>query len=268
MVTLGGLLGRLVYGGLFVVVVPLSLAAWAVALAPVVPLGPAPAPRVGALVAAAGLVLLGLGIVDLITRGRGLPMNAFPPREVRAIGHLPLAAQSHLRGLRAADGRRVAGGWVGVGAVGGDAGDDAGDAGARLGLRTPRPRGPVRTGVPGTAAVVTPAGRGPSALSVRTRRRVPVGDGPLAHRLFLGAGTRPRSGCVLPRLAVRSGVAGRPVDRGVVHVDLPVRAHGAARGAERARSAPTGRVGCRGYDRRYAAVARGAGHRHESSVRS
>lgn len=79
MVTLGGLLGRLFYGGLFVVVVPLSLAAWAVALAPVVPLGPPPAPRVGALVAAAGLVLLGLGIVDLITRGRGLPMNAFPP---------------------------------------------------------------------------------------------------------------------------------------------------------------------------------------------
>ena len=30
--------------------------------------------------AGAGLVLLGLGIADLITRGQGLPMNAFPPR--------------------------------------------------------------------------------------------------------------------------------------------------------------------------------------------
>ena len=79
-VTLGGLIGRLLYGGLFVVVVPLSLAAWAISLEPVVPLGAAHAPRLGALVAVAGLVLLGLGIVDLITRGQGLPMNAFPPR--------------------------------------------------------------------------------------------------------------------------------------------------------------------------------------------
>lgn len=79
MVTLGGFIGRLLYGGLFVVVVPLSLAAWALALEPVVPLPTPHAPRAGVLVAVAGLALLALGIVDLIRRGRGLPMNAFPP---------------------------------------------------------------------------------------------------------------------------------------------------------------------------------------------
>jgi protein-S-isoprenylcysteine O-methyltransferase Ste14 len=78
-VTLGGVIGRLLYGGLFVAVVPLALAAWAIALEPVVPLRIAAAPALGAGATVAGLALLTLGIVDLIKRGRGLPMNAFPP---------------------------------------------------------------------------------------------------------------------------------------------------------------------------------------------
>lgn len=80
MVTVAGLVGRLLYGTLFVVVVPVALAAWAVGLDAVVPL-PAPrAPLWGALVAAMGGALLAAGILDLIRRGQGLPMNAFPPR--------------------------------------------------------------------------------------------------------------------------------------------------------------------------------------------
>jgi protein-S-isoprenylcysteine O-methyltransferase Ste14 len=87
-VTLTGFIGRLLYGVFFVVVVPLALTAWAARLAPVVPL-PAPHhPAGGAMVAAVGLALLALGILDLIRRGHGLPMNAFPPRLfVRAGGY-------------------------------------------------------------------------------------------------------------------------------------------------------------------------------------
>jgi len=79
MVTLPGLIGRVLYGGLFVVLVPLALAAWATRLAPVIPMSAIRAPRSGLAVAAAGLLLLALGITDLIRRGKGLPMNAFPP---------------------------------------------------------------------------------------------------------------------------------------------------------------------------------------------
>lgn len=78
--TLSGLIARLLYGALFVVVVPLGLAAWAAALAPVVPLAAPRASGPGVAVALAGLVLLMLGIADLVRRGQGLPMNAFPPR--------------------------------------------------------------------------------------------------------------------------------------------------------------------------------------------
>ena len=80
MVTTAGLLGRVLYGLLFVVVVPLALALWAARLEPVVPLRVPAAPALGVAAAALGLVLLALGIADLIRRGRGLPMNAFPPR--------------------------------------------------------------------------------------------------------------------------------------------------------------------------------------------
>lgn len=79
MVTLAGLIGRLLYGVLFAVAIPIGLAAWAAALAPVVPVRGVHAPAAGAAVAAAGLALLALGLVDLTRRGQGLPMNAFPP---------------------------------------------------------------------------------------------------------------------------------------------------------------------------------------------
>lgn len=80
MVTLGGAIGRVLYGALFVVGVPWLLAAWATRLDPVVAFEGPRAPVPGALVAALGLMLLTLGVADLIRRGQGLPMNAFPPR--------------------------------------------------------------------------------------------------------------------------------------------------------------------------------------------
>lgn len=80
MVTAAGLVGRVLYGLLFVVVVPLALAVWAHHLEPVVPLPVPPAPGLGVAAAVVGLALLATGIADLMRRGLGLPMNAFPPR--------------------------------------------------------------------------------------------------------------------------------------------------------------------------------------------
>lgn len=80
MVTAAGAIGRLLYGVLFVVVVPLVLVVWAMRLESAVPLPVPRAPGWGALVAALGGALLAAGIADLIRRGQGLPMNAFPPR--------------------------------------------------------------------------------------------------------------------------------------------------------------------------------------------
>lgn len=80
MVTAAGVVGRVLYGLLFVVVVPLALALWARRLEPTVPLPVPPVPGLGVAAAVAGLALLATGIADLIRRGRGLPMNAFPPR--------------------------------------------------------------------------------------------------------------------------------------------------------------------------------------------
>ena len=80
MVTAAGVVGRVLYGLLFVVGVPLALAAWAHHLEPVVPLPVPPAPGLGVAAAVVGLALLATGIADLMRRGLGLPMNAFPPR--------------------------------------------------------------------------------------------------------------------------------------------------------------------------------------------
>lgn len=80
MVTAAGLVGRVLYGLLFVVAVPVALTFWAARLSPVVPLRVPPVPGLGVAAAALGLALLVTGIADLIRRGRGLPMNAFPPR--------------------------------------------------------------------------------------------------------------------------------------------------------------------------------------------
>jgi prolipoprotein diacylglyceryltransferase/protein-S-isoprenylcysteine O-methyltransferase Ste14 len=72
-------LPRLLYGALFVIVVPAGLALWAGAAAPAVSLRRVQSVPAGVSLAAAGLILMALGARELIVQGRGLPMNAFPP---------------------------------------------------------------------------------------------------------------------------------------------------------------------------------------------
>ena len=80
-----GVLGRLAYGALFVLVLPAALAAWARRAAPLVALPAVHAPGPGLALVIIGLLLLAAGARELIARGGGLPMNAFPPpRFVRA----------------------------------------------------------------------------------------------------------------------------------------------------------------------------------------
>ena len=70
---------RLAYGSLFVFVVPVGLVLWAAATDAVVPLPAIRSTAAGAVSLAVGLVLMVWGTRDLIARGGGLPMNAFPP---------------------------------------------------------------------------------------------------------------------------------------------------------------------------------------------
>ena len=77
----GSLIGKLAYGFAFVVVLPLFLIAWAVGAEPAVILPVIYAPAAGWLIAAFGTGLMILGMSDLIRRGKGLPMNAYPPSQ-------------------------------------------------------------------------------------------------------------------------------------------------------------------------------------------
>jgi protein-S-isoprenylcysteine O-methyltransferase Ste14 len=70
---------RVAYGAMFVLVLPVGLGLWAGASAPMVPLHAVHSPAGGFALAAIGFVLLAAGARDLIRRGGGLPMNAFPP---------------------------------------------------------------------------------------------------------------------------------------------------------------------------------------------
>lgn len=72
-------MARIAYGALFVIVVPAGLLLWARATDPVVPLPAVHATPAGVAVLVAGLILILAGARDLIVRGGGLPMNAFPP---------------------------------------------------------------------------------------------------------------------------------------------------------------------------------------------
>ena len=67
------------YGSLFVLVLPLALVWWAHATGAVVHVPALHDPWRGAVVTAAGLIIILLGIAALWSRGGGLPMNAFPP---------------------------------------------------------------------------------------------------------------------------------------------------------------------------------------------
>ncbi len=73
------LLGPILYGALFVVLVPVVLVLWAGATAEVVGLTTVHAPWIGWSVALLGVVLIVASMTALWVWGRGLPMNAYPP---------------------------------------------------------------------------------------------------------------------------------------------------------------------------------------------
>ncbi|MBL8960010.1 MAG: prolipoprotein diacylglyceryl transferase, partial [Gemmatimonadetes bacterium] len=80
------MIGRLLYGLLFTVAIPLGLLGWARALEPAFPLAPVSLPIAGTVLAIAGGSLLLAGIFAIVTRGDGLPMNAFPPKRLVRAG--------------------------------------------------------------------------------------------------------------------------------------------------------------------------------------
>lgn len=73
------MIGRVLYGLLFAVVVPVALWHWARALEPWFPLAPVHWPAAGLAVGLGGFALLAAGMIQIVVRGGGLPMNAFPP---------------------------------------------------------------------------------------------------------------------------------------------------------------------------------------------
>jgi hypothetical protein len=72
-------LGPILYGGLFVVALPVLLFLWAWRTGPFVPLPALDWPVAGWLVVAVGVALMGAGMTALRVHGGGLPMNAYPP---------------------------------------------------------------------------------------------------------------------------------------------------------------------------------------------
>ena len=72
-------LGKFLYGALFVVVLPAVLVGWAVASAPVVPLPVIPYAWAGYLLVALGLAVMMSGMAALVRYGKGQPMNPYPP---------------------------------------------------------------------------------------------------------------------------------------------------------------------------------------------
>lgn len=74
-----GLVGRILYGALFVVVLPALLLAWERGTRHVVRAPVFTSPGIGALIAGLGAALVLGGWIALARHGGGLPMNAFPP---------------------------------------------------------------------------------------------------------------------------------------------------------------------------------------------
>ncbi len=72
-------IARILYGGLFVLVLPLLLVVWAAAVSSVVRVPSYREPIAGVALLAAGLALGAAGMWSLWRVGGGLPMNAFPP---------------------------------------------------------------------------------------------------------------------------------------------------------------------------------------------
>ena len=74
------LLGRFAYGALFLVALPVGLVTWARATVGVVTVPAVFAPAAGWSLVLIGGLLAAAGAYELTLRGRGLPMNPFPPQ--------------------------------------------------------------------------------------------------------------------------------------------------------------------------------------------
>jgi prolipoprotein diacylglyceryltransferase/protein-S-isoprenylcysteine O-methyltransferase Ste14 len=79
-------LGKLVYGAVFVILLPIAFAAWAMATRDIVRLPAVTFLPFGLAVASTGTLLLILGMAHLWVYGGGLPMNAYPPPRYVAQG--------------------------------------------------------------------------------------------------------------------------------------------------------------------------------------
>jgi protein-S-isoprenylcysteine O-methyltransferase Ste14 len=86
-------LGKVLYGSVFVLVVPALLALWAAGASTAVHLPVPLAPGVGVLLAVVGVGLAGASMLALRVHGGGLPMNAFPAPRYVARG--PYALMAH-----------------------------------------------------------------------------------------------------------------------------------------------------------------------------
>jgi len=73
------MMGRILYGSLFLVLLPALLILWAHAAEPNVTLPAYGGPITGYSIAACGLALMLVAMQQLWRMGKGLPMNAFPP---------------------------------------------------------------------------------------------------------------------------------------------------------------------------------------------
>jgi protein-S-isoprenylcysteine O-methyltransferase Ste14 len=80
------ILGKILYGTLFVVVLPALLILWAVAAQPNVGLGAYGSNLLGSAIAVCGFGLVSVAMWQLWQQGGGLPMNAFPPAKLVSRG--------------------------------------------------------------------------------------------------------------------------------------------------------------------------------------
>lgn len=76
------MIGRLLYGALFVLAMPLALAAWAARLDRLIALPLPPIAPSGPWIAALGATIMAAGTWALWQHGRGLPMSAYPPSQL------------------------------------------------------------------------------------------------------------------------------------------------------------------------------------------
>jgi protein-S-isoprenylcysteine O-methyltransferase Ste14 len=86
------MIGRIAYGALFVLLLPLALVAWAVRLDALLALPMPPLIWAGPWLAAAGVLLMLAGTLALWRHGHGLPMSAFPPERLVTRGAYRLFA--------------------------------------------------------------------------------------------------------------------------------------------------------------------------------